>query len=55
MATSQKNELAGKMFDDELDLAYSVIDGVQARGEKGNYRTQCVKFHSSQNSSSLVI
>ncbi|WP_251955754.1 IS630 family transposase [Nostoc commune] len=41
----KKDELAGKMFDDELELAYAVIDGVQARGEKGNYSTQRVKFN----------
>lgn len=40
--------LAGKMFDDELDLAYTVIDGVQARGERGNYSTQRVKFNSNR-------
>ena len=42
----KKSELAGKMFEDELDLAYTVIDGVQARGERGNYSTQRVKFNS---------
>jgi hypothetical protein len=42
----KKDELAGKIFDDELELAYAVIDGVQARGEKGNYSTQRVKFNS---------
>ncbi len=42
----KKNELAGQMFDDELQLAYAVIDGVQARGETGNYSTQRVKFNS---------
>jgi len=42
----KKDELVGKMFDDELELAYAVIDGVQARGEKGNYSTQRVKFNS---------
>ncbi len=42
----KKDELAGKMFDDELELAYAVIDGVQARGERGNYRTERVKFTS---------
>jgi len=26
------DELAGQIFEDELDLAYSVIDGVEARG-----------------------
>ncbi|WP_277883925.1 hypothetical protein [Nostoc sp. FACHB-888] len=27
-------------------IAYAVIDGVQARGEKGNYSTERVKFNS---------
>ena len=26
-----KNELAGKMFEDELELAYAVIHGVEVR------------------------
>ncbi|WP_244919164.1 IS630 family transposase [Nostoc commune] len=43
----KKDELSGQIFDDELDLAYAVIDGVTARGEKGNYSTQRVKFNSS--------
>jgi putative transposase len=30
----------------QLELAYAVIDGVQARGEKGNYSTHHVKFNS---------
>ena len=34
------------MFDDELDLAYAVIHGVEVRGERGNYGTQRVKFNS---------
>ncbi|WP_224092388.1 IS630 family transposase [Nostoc sp. MS1] len=42
----KKNELASQSFEDELDLAYAVIDGVQNRGEKGNYSTQRVKFNS---------
>lgn len=36
----------GKMFEDELNLAYTVINGVQARGERGNYSTYRVKFNS---------
>jgi hypothetical protein len=44
----KKDELAGRMFDDELALAYAVIDGVQARGERGNYRTQRIKFNSNR-------
>ncbi|GAX41145.1 transposase [Tolypothrix sp. NIES-4075] len=42
----KKDELAGKMFDDELQLAYAVIDGIQTRGEKGNHSTQRIKFNS---------
>ena len=40
------DELAGQMFEDELDLAYAVIDGVEARGQKGKYTTQRFKFNS---------
>ena len=39
----KKDELCGELFDDELDVAYAVIDGVKARGD---YSTQRVKFHS---------
>ncbi|BAZ68282.1 transposase [Fischerella sp. NIES-4106] len=42
----KKNELSGQIFDDELDLAYAVINGVQSRGEKGNHSTRRVKFKS---------
>ncbi|BAY19782.1 transposase [Anabaenopsis circularis NIES-21] len=42
----KQDELASQSFEDELDLAYAVIDGVQSRAEKGNYSTQRVKFHS---------
>jgi putative transposase len=42
----KKDELAGQMFDDKLELAYVVIQGVEVRGEKVNYRTQRVKFNS---------
>lgn len=42
----KKDELSGKTFEDELDRAYGVIYGVQARGERGNYSTQRVKFNS---------
>ena len=46
----KKDELAGKMFNDELELAYAVIDGIQARGERGNYSTQRVNFSSNSSS-----
>jgi putative transposase len=42
----KKDELASKSFEDELDLAYAVIDGVETRAEKGNYTTQRVRFKS---------
>ena len=42
----KKDELAGKMFEDELELAYAVINGVEARGKKGNYPTKRIKFSS---------
>ncbi len=43
----KNHELAGQMFEDELDLAYAVIDGVEARGQRGNYTIQRFKFNSS--------
>lgn len=42
----KKDELASICFEDELDLAYAVIDGVRARGEKRNYSVQRIKFNS---------
>jgi putative transposase len=29
----KKHEISGQMFEDEIDLAYTVIDGIDARGE----------------------
>jgi len=29
-------------------IAYAVIDGVQARGERGNYSIQRIKFNSNR-------
>lgn len=46
----KKSELAGEMFDDELDLAYGVINGVEARGERGNYKTHRIRFNSNTTS-----
>lgn len=40
----KKDELAGQMFEDELELAYAVINGVEARGKKGNYSTTRIKL-----------
>jgi len=46
----KNSELSGQMFDDELDLAYAVIDGVQARGERGSYNTHRIRFNSNTTS-----
>ena len=43
----KEDELAGQMFEDELELAYAVIHGVEVRGKRGNYPTQRIKFKSS--------
>jgi len=50
----KKDELSGQMLDDELDLAYAVMDGVQFRGERGNYDTQRIRFNSNTASSLFV-
>lgn len=42
----KQDELSGQMFEDELDLAYAVMDGVTARGERGQYSTERIKFNS---------
>lgn len=40
----KRHELGGQMFEDELDLAYAVMDGVEARGQEGKYTTERFKF-----------
>ena len=41
------HELAGRMFEDEYDLALAVIEGVEHRGQQGQYSTERFKFNSS--------
>ncbi len=41
------HQLAGQMFEDELDLAYAVMAGVEARGQAGEYSTVRFRFNSS--------
>jgi putative transposase len=41
----KKDELAAEIFDSELEVAYALIHGVEVKGERGNYRTQYVKFN----------
>ena len=40
-----RHEIGGQMFEDELDLAYAVMDGVEARGQEGKYTTERFKFN----------
>ena len=42
----KSNELGGRMFEDEYDLAIAVIDGVEERGQRGGYATERFKFNS---------
>ena len=41
----KKYELAAEIFDLRLEIAYALIQGVEVKGERGNYRTQRVKFN----------
>lgn len=38
------HELGGRMFEDELDLAYAVINGIDARAKAGGYQAERFKF-----------
>jgi putative transposase len=40
------HELVGQMFEDELDLAYAVINGIEARAEANGHTTERFKFKS---------
>lgn len=40
------HELVGQMFEDELDLAYAVMSGVEARGIAGAYSVERFQFNS---------
>ncbi len=40
------HELAGRIFEDEYDLASAVIQGVEARAQHGQYDTQRFLFNS---------
>lgn len=41
----KNDELAGKMFNHELEFAYAVIDGVQAFLSKSKLQYERIKFH----------
>ncbi len=40
------HELAGRIFEDEYDLALAVIEGVEARAQQGQYATKRFLFNS---------
>jgi transposase len=40
------HELGGRMFEDELDLSYAVINGIDARAKVGGYEVDRYKFPS---------
>jgi hypothetical protein len=50
----KKDEIAGQMFEDELDLAYAVIAGVEARGQRNGHNTHRFKFPSTYASQSVT-
>jgi putative transposase len=40
----KREHLAGRLFEDEYDLALTLIDAIEQRGHKGNYAVECFKF-----------
>ena len=40
------HELAGRIFEDEYDLAVAVINGIDARSQRGKYNTERFLFNS---------
>jgi hypothetical protein len=40
----KKDEIAGRMFEDELDLAYAVMDGVDARAKAQGHTVERFRF-----------
>lgn len=40
------HEIAGRMFEDEYDLAMAIVDGMEARSQRGEYSLKRFKFNS---------
>lgn len=40
------HEIAGRMFEDEYDLARAIMDGMEARSQRGGYTLERFKFNS---------
>lgn len=41
----KSDELCGRMFEDEYELALAAVDGVEARGQRGGYTTERFRFN----------
>ena len=41
----KRQELGGQVFEDEYDLALAIIDGIENRGQQGNYSVQRLMFN----------
>jgi putative transposase len=37
-------EIAGQMFDDELELAYAVMKAIESRAQQGGYSVERFRF-----------
>ncbi len=45
-STQNPRNSAGRMFEDEYDLALAIMDGMEARSVKGGYTLERFKFNS---------
>ena len=41
----KRQELGGRVFDDEYDLALAIIEGIENRGQQGNYLVERFVFN----------
>ena len=41
----KRQELAGRVFDDEYDLAVAIIEGLKNRGQQGNFSIERLMFN----------
>jgi len=41
----KRQESAGRIFDDEYDLALAIIEGLENRGQQGNFSVERLMFN----------
>ena len=41
----KRQELAGRIFDDEYDLSLAIIHGLENRGQQGNFSVRRLMFN----------